>query len=59
MKPFDALKTYSCGKHCEKMRIACNKQFLFAQCFLPDTVTICHLKCTPKCCLQFVSIGPV
>ena len=35
MPHFDALKIYSCGKHCEKRRIFCNKQFLlFSQCFL-------------------------
>ena len=32
---FDTLKIYSCGKHCKKKKIACNKQFLlFSQCFL-------------------------
>ena len=36
---------------------ACNKQFLlFSQCFLSYMVLIFHLKCTLKCCLQFVSI---
>ena len=47
---FDALKIYSCGRHC-------NKQFLlFSQCFLPYMVLIFHIKCTLKCCLQFVLI---
>ena len=40
-----------------KGEIACNKQFLlFSQCFLPYIALIFHLKCTLKCCLQFVSI---
>ena len=54
---FDALKIYSCGKHCKKRSNACNKQFLlFSQCFLPYMVLIYNFKCTLKCCLQFVSI---
>ena len=36
MLHFDALKIYSCGKHCEKRRNCLYKQFLlFSQCFLP------------------------
>ena len=36
MPHFDALKIYSCGKHSEKRRNCCYKQFLhFSQCFLP------------------------
>ena len=27
---FDTLKIYSCGKHCEKRKIDCNKQFSFS-----------------------------
>ena len=55
MMPFDALKIYSCRKHCEKRR-ACNKQFvLFSQCFLPDITHIFHFQCTLKCHLQFLS----
>ena len=63
---FDALKIYSCRKHCEniavenvgrKGEIACNKQFLlFSQYFLPYMVLIFHFKCTLKFCLQFVPI---
>ena len=57
MPHFDALKIYTCGKHCEKRRIACNKQFLlFWHCFLPYMELIFHFKCTLKCHQQFVSI---
>ena len=50
MQHFDTPKIYSCGKHCEKRRNACNKQFLlFSQCFLPYMVLIFHFKCTLKC----------
>ena len=57
MPHFDTLIIYSCGKHCKKGEIACNKQFLlFSQCFLPFRVLIFHFKCTLKCRLQFVSI---
>ena len=53
----DALKIHSCGKHCEKREIACNKQFLlFSQCFLLYMALIFHFNCTLKCCLQYVSI---
>ena len=53
MPYFDALKVYSCGKDCEKRRIACNKQFLlFSQCFLPYKALFFHFKCTLKCRLQ-------
>ena len=54
MPHFDALKIYSCGKHCEKGDFACNKQFL--QCFLPCIALNFHFKCTLKCRLQFVSV---
>ena len=43
MPHFDALKIYSCGKHCEKRRkcLLRNKQFLlFSQCFLPHMALI-------------------
>ena len=54
---FDALKICSCRKHCEKEKIACNKQFLlFLQCLLPCMVLIFHFKCTLKHRLQFVSV---
>ena len=54
---FDAVKIYSCGKHCEKRRNSCNKQFLlFSHCFLPYMALIFHFQCTLKCCLQFLSI---
>ena len=54
---FDAPKICSCGKHCEKGEIACNKQFLlFSRCFLHCMALIFHFKCTLKCHLQFVSI---
>ena len=47
LRHFDTLKIYSCGKHCEKRIITCNKQFLlFSQCFLPYMVLIFHFKCT-------------
>ena len=40
-----------------KGEIACNKQFLlFSQCFVTYMVLTFHLKCTVKCCLQFLSI---
>ena len=44
---FDALKIFSCGKHCEKRRnCLCNKQFLlFSQCFRPYIVIIFHFIC--------------
>ena len=50
MPHFDALKIFSCGKHCEKRR-----NCLFSQRFLPYMTLIFHLKCTSKCRLQFVS----
>ena len=54
---FDALKIYSCEKHCKKRGIAWDKQFLFfSQCFLPYKILIFHFKCTLICCLQFVLI---
>ena len=57
MPHFDALKIYSCRKHCEKRKTACNKQFLlFSQCFLPMWYLFSVLKCSLKCRLQFVSI---
>ena len=60
LNPFpqnDALKIYSCRKHCEKGEIACYKQFLlFSQCFLPYMTLIFHFQCTLKCRLQFLSI---
>ena len=45
MPHFDALKTYSCGKNCEKRkRNAWNKLFLLSlQCFLPYMASIFHL----------------
>ena len=46
---FDALKIYSCNK----------QLLLFSQCFLPYMALIFHFRCTLKCCLQFVSMGPV
>ena len=47
MPHFDTLKIYSCGKHCKKGEIACDKQFLyFSQCFLPYMAFIFHFKCT-------------
>ena len=57
MPHFDTLNIYSCGKHCEKKEIACNKQFfLVSQCFLPYMALTFNFKCTLKCSLQFVSI---
>ena len=57
MPHFDELKICNSGKHYEKRRIACNKQFLpFSQCFPPYMALIFHYKCTLKCHLQFVSI---
>ena len=57
---FDALKIYSCGKHCEKGEMACNNQFLlFSQCFLPYMVLIFYFRYTLKCCLQYFQFGPV
>ena len=50
---FDALNTYSCGKHCKKQFL------LFSQCFLPYMVLIFHFKCTLKCRLQFVSVWTI
>ena len=45
------------GKHCEKGKIACNKQsLLFSQCFPACMVLIFHFKSTVKYRLQFVSI---
>ena len=35
MTQFDALYKYSSKKHCEKLEIACNKQFLYFSRFLP------------------------
>ena len=50
MPHFDALQIYSCGKHCEKREIACNKQFLLClQCFLHYRALIFHFKFTLKC----------
>ena len=49
MPHFDALKIYSCRKHCEKREIARSEQFLlFSQCFLPYMVLNFHFKCTLK-----------
>ena len=44
---FDALKMYSCRKHCEK-RKNCLFQAIspFSQCFLPYLVLIFYFKCT-------------
>ena len=57
MPHFEAYKTCSCGKYCEKRESACNKQFLtFSQYFLPNMACHFHFKCTLKCHLHFVSI---
>ena len=48
---FDALKIYSCGKHCEERR-----NCTFSKCFLTCMALIFHFKCTLKWHLQFVSI---
>ena len=50
MPHFDALKMYSCGKHC-------SKQFLlYSQSFLPYMAHIFYFRCTLKCRLQFILI---
>ena len=58
MPHFDALKIYSCGKHCKKRR-NCLLQAIspFQTMFSTlSMVLIFHFKCTLKCCLLFVSI---
>ena len=57
MQHFDALKIYSCGKHCEKRRY-CLEQAISPFLTMLSTLysTYFHLKCTLKCYLQFVSI---
>ena len=54
---FDALKIYSCGKHCEK-RKNCLLQAIspFLTMFSTLYGMIFHFKCTLKCCPQFVSV---
>ena len=54
---FDALKIYSCGKHCEKRR-NCLLQAIssFLTMFSTVYTLIFHFKCTLKCRLQFISI---
>ena len=54
MPHFEALKIY---KVAVENFSNSNKQFLlFSQCLQPYMVFIFHLKCSLKCCLQFVSI---
>ena len=58
MPHFDALKIYSCGKHCEKRRY-CLEQAISPFLTMFSTLymaLIFHFKCTLKRCLQFVSI---
>ena len=57
MPHFDALKIYSCGKHCEERRNSlCQAISPFLTMSLPYMALIFYFKCTLKCCLQFVSI---
>ena len=57
MPHFDALKIYSCRKHCDK-RTNCLEQAIspFLTVFSTIYGTYFHFKCTLKHCLQFVSI---
>ena len=53
MSHFDTLEMYSCGKHCEKGEIACNKQFLlFSKCFLLYMPLIFHFKMSSAICFN-------
>ena len=56
MPHFDALKIYSCGKHCEKRR-NCLQQAISPFLTMFSTLALnFHFKCTLKCHLQLVSI---
>ena len=56
MPHFNALKMYSCRKHCEKRR-NCLYQAIspFLTCFLPYMVLIFYFKCTLKYRPQFLA----
>ena len=57
MPHFEALKIYSCGRHCEKKeKLLVTSNFSFSHIVFYPIWHIIHFECTLKCRLQFVSI---